>query len=83
MSPKDHEKIVMATAKAMARAHVGVGTPRVVRLYISDARKVLIDTLAAAKRQRWEVSELLAALQPPKPKKQWGEAAAPPQSPIR
>ena len=83
MSSKDPEKMVVATATAMARAHVGVGTPRVVKLYIDDARKVLIDTLAAAKRQRWEVSELLAALQPPKPKKQWGEAAAPPQSPIR
>ena len=83
MSSKDPEKMVMATAKAMAVAHVNVGTPRVVKLYIDDARKVLIDTLAAAKRQGWEVSELLAALQPPKAKKKWGEAAAPPQFPIR
>ena len=83
MSSKDPEKMVMATAKAMAVAHVNVGTPRVVKFYIDDARKVLIGTLAAAKRQGWEVSELLAALQPPKAKKKWGEAAAPPQFPIR
>ena len=83
MSSKDPEKIVMATAKAMAVTHVNVGTPRVVKLYIDDARKVLIDTLAAAKRQGWEVSELLAALQPPKAKKKWGEAAAPPLSRTR
>ena len=83
MSSKDPEKIVMATAKAMALADVKAGTPRVVKLYIDDARRVLITTLAAAKRQGWEVSELLAALQPPKTKKQWGEAMASPHSPIR
>jgi len=83
MSSKDPEKIVMATAKAMALADVKAGTPRVVKLYVNDARRVLIDTLAAAKRQGWEVSELLATLQPPKTKKQWGEAIASPQSPTR
>ena len=83
MSSKDPEKIVMATAKAMALADVKAGTPRVVKLYIDDARRVLITTLAAAKRQGWEVSELLAALQPPTAKKPWGEAMASPQSPTR
>ena len=80
MPDKDPEKMVMATAKAMALADVKAGTARVVKLYVDDARKVLIDTLVAAKRQGWEVAELLAALQPPKPKKRWGEAVAPPQS---
>ena len=72
MSSKDPEKIVMATAKAMALADAKAGTPRVVKLYVEDARKVLIGTLVAAKRQGWEVSELLAALQPPEIKKERG-----------
>jgi hypothetical protein len=70
--PKDPEKMVMATAYAMAMANGGVGTPRVVKLYIDDARKVLIDVLKVAKRQKWEVADLLIALDPPKPKlKPW------------
>lgn len=72
MSPKDPEKMVWATAYAMAMADGGVGTPRVVRLYVDDARKVLVDVLKVAKRQKWELTELLLALDPPKPKpKPW------------
>lgn len=78
MSPKDPEKMVMATAYAMAMADGGVGTPRVVRLYVDDARKVLVDVLKAAKRRRWEPSELLLALDPPRPKpKPWEKYQGP------
>ncbi|MBW8271113.1 hypothetical protein [Caldovatus aquaticus] len=70
--------MVMATAYAMAMADGGVGTPRVVRLYVDDARKVLVDVLKAAKRRRWELSELLLALDPPKPKpKPWEKYQGP------
>jgi hypothetical protein len=78
----DPEKMVLATARAMALAHVGVATPRVLRLYVDDAYKVLVDVLKAAKRQGWEVPELLAALDPPKPKEMRGEAVTPPRSPV-
>ena len=78
MSPTDPEKMVMATAYAMAMADGGVGTPRVVRLYVDDARKVLVDVLKAAKRQQWELSEMLLALDPPKPKpKPWEKYQGP------
>ncbi len=83
MPDKDPEKMVMATAKAMALADVKAGTPRVVKLYVDDARLVLIDTLSAAKRQGWEVSELLAALHRPKADKKRGETVAPPPPPAR
>jgi hypothetical protein len=81
MFPKDPEKMVLATAKAMALADVGAATPPVLREYIGDARKVLIDVLKAAKRQGWDVPDLLVALDPPKPKKMRGEAWAPPRLP--
>ena len=83
MPDKDPEKMVTATAKAMALADVKAGTPRVVALYVDDARQVLIETLSAAKRQGWEISELLAALQPPKANKKRGEAVAPPSPFVR
>jgi hypothetical protein len=79
---KDPEKMVLATARAMALAHVGVATPPVMRLYVDDAYKVLVDVLKAAKRQGWEVPELLAALDPPKPKQRRDEAVVPPRSPV-
>jgi hypothetical protein len=79
---RDPEKMVLATAQAMAKAHVGVATPRVLRLYVDDAYKVLVDVLKAAKRQGLEVPELLAALDPPKPKERRGEAVTPPRSPV-
>ena len=68
MSPKDPEKMVMATAKAMALAGSGVGTPHVVKLYVDDAREVLLGVLKAAKYQKWQLADLLALLDPPKPK---------------
>ena len=67
MLSKDPEKMIMATAKAMAIADIHAGTPGVVKHYVEDARKVLVDVLKAAKRQKWELSELLLALDPPKP----------------
>jgi hypothetical protein len=66
--PKDIDKMVYETAKAMALAGNGVGTPRVVKLYIDDAREVLLGVAKAAKRQGWAAEELVLALDPPKPK---------------
>jgi len=63
---KDIEKIVYETAKAMALAGNGVGTPRVVKLYIDDAREVLLGMARAAKRHEWTVDEIVHALEPPK-----------------
>lgn len=82
MAPKDPEQMVLATAKAMALADIGVATPPVLREYVVDARKVLIDVLKAAKHQGWDLPELLVALEPPKPKKMRGEAWAPPRSSV-
>lgn len=76
---KDPEKMVLATAYAMAMADGGVGTPRVVKLYIDDAREVLLHVLKTANRQKWELAELLLALDPPKPKlKPWEKYQGPP-----
>ena len=71
-APKDIEKMVEATAKAMALAEHHCGTPRMVRLYLDDARRVLLDVARAAERQGWTAEELVLALDPPKPKlKPW------------
>jgi pyruvate/2-oxoglutarate dehydrogenase complex dihydrolipoamide dehydrogenase (E3) component len=71
-APKDIEKMVYETARAMARARNGVSTPRVVKLYIDDAREVLLGVATAAKRQGWTADELVLALDQPKPKlKPW------------
>ncbi len=79
-APKDIEKMVYATAKAMALAGNGVGTPRVAKLYIDDAREVLLGVATAAKRQGWTAEELILALNPPKPKpKPWEKYEDPPQ----
>ena len=67
-APKDIEKMVYETAKAMALAGNGVGTPRVVKLYIDDAREVLLGMARAAKRHEWTVDEMVRALEPPKQK---------------
>lgn len=72
-APKDIEKMVYETARAMALAGNGVGTPRVVKLYIDDAREVLRGVASAAKRQGWTAEELVLALDPPKPKLKVGE----------
>jgi len=80
--PKDIEKMVYATARAMALAGNGVGTPRVGKLYIDDARKVLLGMANAAKRQGWTPEDLVLALDPPKLKqKPWERhQGAPPSS---
>ena len=80
-APKDIEKMVEATAKAMALAAHRCGTPRMVKLYLDDARKVLLGVAKSAKRQTWTIEELLLALDPPKPKlKPWERYADPPRS---
>ena len=80
MSPKDPERMVMATARAMSMADGGVCTPRILKMYVDDARKVLLDVLKAAKRQKWELAELLLALDPPAPRpKPWAEHQGPPR----
>lgn len=77
---KDIEKMVEATAKAMAIAEHRCGTPRMVKLYIDDARKVLLDVAKSAKRQKWTIEELILALDPPKPKlKPWEKHEDPPR----
>lgn len=65
-APKDIEKMVYATAKAMALAEHQCGTPRMVKLYIDDARKVLLDVAKTGMRARWTFEELVVALEPPK-----------------
>ena len=67
-APKDIEKMVYATAKAMALAEHSCGTPRMVKLYVDDARQVLLDIAKAGKRDKWSFDELVVALDPPKPK---------------
>ena len=79
-APKDIERMIEATAKAMAFAEQSVGTPRMVKLYLDDARKVLLDVAKSAKRQKWTIEELILALDPPKPKpKPWEKCADPPR----
>ena len=65
--PKDIEKMVEATAKAMALAEHHCGTPRMVKLYLDDARRVLLDVAMAADRLNWTPDELVRALKPPRP----------------
>ena len=78
-APEDIEKMLEATAKAMALAAHRCGTPRMVKLYLDDARKVLLGVAKSAKRQTWTIEELLLALDPPKPKlKPWERYADPP-----
>mgnify|MGYP001455848335 CR=1 FL=1 len=79
-APKDIEKMVEATAKAMAIAEHRCGTPRMVKLYLDDARKVLLDVAKSARRQKWRTGNLPPALDPQKPKQKPCERrAAPPQ----
>jgi hypothetical protein len=82
MIQKDPEKMVLATARAMALTDFKFATPPMLRLYVDDARKVLVGVLKAIERQGWEVPELLAALDPPKPKERRDEAVAPPRASV-
>ena len=80
-APKDIEKMVEATAKAMALAEHRCGTPRMVRLYMDDARKVLLGVAMAAKRLNWTSDELVRALKPPRrPARYWDKHEGPPQT---
>jgi hypothetical protein len=77
--PKNIEKSVNEAARAMALARNGVGAPRVVKLYMDDARDVLLGMVYAAQRQGWTAEDLVLALDPPKPKrKPWGQHQSPP-----
>ncbi len=80
-APEDIEKMVEATAKAMALAEHRCGTPRMVKLYLEDARRVLLDVARAAKRLNWTPDELVRALKPPSsPATHWDKHEGPPQS---
>lgn len=66
---RDPERMVAATAEALQRAEVYEGTPVVESLFLDDARRVLTGVLKAAKRQKWELAELLEALDRQKSKR--------------
>jgi len=74
MATIDAEKVVAAAAREMALADGNPGTARVLREYRADARASLLGGLKEAKRQGWEVSDLLAALASVEPTKARGEA---------
>jgi hypothetical protein len=77
-APKDIEKMVEATAKVMALAEYRCGTPRMVKLYMDEARRVLLDVARAAKRLDWTSDELIRALKPPRrPARYWEREADP------
>jgi hypothetical protein len=77
---KDIEKMVEATAKAMALAEYRCGTPRMVKLYMDEAPKVLLLVAMAAKRLNWSPDELVRALKPPRrPARYWDQHEDPPQ----
>jgi hypothetical protein len=74
MPPKDAEKVVRASTRAMIWADGGPAGVAVIRLYVDDARAILLAGLKEAKRQGWDLPELLDVLSPPKPKKKRDEA---------
>ena len=80
MPPKDAEKVVTASTRAMALADGGPATVRVMREYVDDARAILLAGLKEAKRQGWELADLLAELDPPKSDDKRGETLLPPRS---
>ncbi|WP_203072263.1 hypothetical protein [Falsiroseomonas ponticola] len=72
--------MVEATAKAMALAQYRCGTPRMVKLYMDEAPKVLLLVAMAAKRLNWSPDELVRALKPPRrPAGGWDKQEDPPQ----
>lgn len=75
---RDIEKMVEATAKAMALAEHRCGTPRMVKLYMDEARSVLLDVAMAAKRLHWTPDDLIRALKPPRRPGRHGEKQADP-----
>ena len=79
-APKDIEKMVEATAKAMALAQYRCGTPRMVKLYMDEAPRVLLLVAMAAKRMNWSPDDLVRALKPPRrPAGEWDKQEDPPQ----
>lgn len=75
---RDIEKMVEATAKAMALAEQRCGTPRMVKLYMDEARSVLLDVARAAKRLDWTPDDLVRALKAPRrPARHWEKQADP------
>ena len=63
MAPKDAEKVITASTCALALADGAPTTDRVLREYVGDARIAVVAGLKEAKRQGWELAELLAALE--------------------
>jgi len=66
---KDPERMVAATAEVLEREEIYSGTPVAESAIMDDARRVLIGVLKAAKRQKWDVAELLGVLDRQKPKR--------------
>ncbi len=59
---KDPEAMVLAMARAMARADGNGETPAILREYLGDAPKVAIGFLEAIPKAGWDAAELLQAL---------------------
>ena len=59
---KDPEAMVLAMARAMARADGNGETPAILREYLGDAPKVAIGFLEAITKAGWDAAELLQAL---------------------
>lgn|GEM_PF-6521478 len=65
MATKDAEKVVRASTRALALADGAPSTDRVLREYVEDARVALVAGLKEAKRQGWQLAELLTVLDRP------------------
>jgi hypothetical protein len=59
---KDPGDMVLAMARAMARADGNGETPAILREYLADAPKLAIGFLEAMTRKGWEARALLKAL---------------------
>ena len=77
MPPKDAKKVVTASSRAMALADGGPATVQVMREYVDDARVILLVGLKEAKRQGWELADLLVELDSPKPNDKRGRDFVP------
>jgi len=65
VATKDAEKVVRASTRALALADGAPSTDRVLREYVEDARVALVAGLKEAKRQGWQLAELLTVLDRP------------------
>ena len=59
---KDPDAMVLAMARAMARADGNGETPAILREYLGDAPKVAIGFLEAITKAGWDAAELLQTL---------------------